>query len=162
MLWTQVVCFKTYIHIHYAKTTQRAGTVWGEAKNMKKKPFSSPPFFYSHNLRRPPSRYTWKSKWPRAIKKIIITVRRAISWRSHAKTGNREQSSQIPEFIQYISSRFFENQPKEICSHLCEKASKGTFIKPEKLQNQINKEKERRKGRARRGKGGEEKKAMVS
>ena len=67
-----------------------------------------------------------------------LTVRRAISWRSHEKTGNHEQSSQIPEFIQYISSRFFENQPKEICSHLCEKASKGTFIKPEKLQNQSN------------------------
>ena len=50
----------------------------------------------------------------------------------------------------------FLNQPKELCSHLCEKASKGTFIKPEKLQNQINKEKERRKEE--RGEGKEEKK----
>ena len=32
----------------------------------------------------------------------------------------------------------FENQPNEICSHLLEKASKGTFLEPEKLQNHSN------------------------
>ena len=37
-----------------------------------------------------------------------------------------------------ISSRLFENQPNEICSHLSEKASKGMFPKPEKLQNHSN------------------------
>ena len=58
-----------------------------------------------------------------------------------------------------ISSRFFENQPNDICSHLSEKASKGTFLKPEKLQNHCNELKRKRKGekeRARRRKGGEE------
>ena len=49
------------------------------------------------------------------------------------------------------SSRFFENQPKEICSHLCEEASKITFLKAERLQNHSNErkgkseEKERRR-----------------
>ena len=47
------------------------------------------------------------------------------------------------------SSRFFENQPNEICSHLREKASKGRFLKPEELQNHSNegkgKEKEKEK-----------------
>lgn len=44
------------------------------------------------------------------------------------------------DIIQYkcISSRFFEKQPNEICSHLRETASKGTFLEPEKLQNQGN------------------------
>ena len=49
-----------------------------------------------------------------------------------------------------ISSQFFENQPNEICSHLSEKASKGMFFKPEKLQNHSNegkgKEKEKERG----------------
>ena len=38
-----------------------------------------------------------------------------------------------------MSSRFFEYQPNEICSHLKEKASKGTFLKPDKIQNHSNK-----------------------
>ena len=38
----------------------------------------------------------------------------------------------------YISSRFFENQPNEVCSRLSKKASKGTFLEPEKLQNHSN------------------------
>ena len=62
----------------------------------------------------------------------------------------------------YISSRFFENQPNEICSHLSEKASKGRLLGPDKLQNHSIKRKGERK-RARRKKGGEEtKKAMVA
>ena len=35
--------------------------------------------------------------------------------------------------LRNISSRFFENQDKEICCNLSEKASKGRFLKPEKL-----------------------------
>ena len=54
-----------------------------------------------------------------------------------------------------ISSRLFENQPNEICSHLSEKASKGMFPKPEKLQNHSN------EGKLRKGEK-EEKKAMVA
>ena len=47
----------------------------------------------------------------------------------------------------YISSRFFENQPNEICSHLSEKASKGRFLGPDKLQNYSKgKEKEKQQG----------------
>ena len=46
--------------------------------------------------------------------------------------------------LSYISRRFFENQPNEICSHLSQNTSKGRFFGPDKLQNHI-KEKERRK-----------------
>ena len=63
----------------------------------------------------------------------------------------------------YISSRFFENQPNEICNHLCEKASKGRFLTPEKLQNHSNegKRKEKKKERGE-GKEEKEKKAVVA
>ena len=56
-----------------------------------------------------------------------------------------------------ISNRFFENQPNEIFSHLSEKASKGMFLKPEKLQNHGNKGKGKEKKKER-GEGKEEKK----
>ena len=56
-----------------------------------------------------------------------------------------------------MSSRFFENQPYTICSHFSEKASKGTFLKPEKLQNHSNKGKEKEKKKEQ-GEGKEEKK----
>ena len=48
-----------------------------------------------------------------------------------------------------ISSRFFENQLNEICSHMLEKASKGRFFGPDKLQNHSNdgKGKEKKKER---------------
>ena len=39
-----------------------------------------------------------------------------------------------------MSSRFFENQPNENCSHLSEKASKGRFFGLYKLQNHSNEE----------------------
>ena len=54
--------------------------------------------------------------------------------------------------IIYISSRFFENQPDEICSHLSEKASKGRFLTPEILQSHRNegKGKEKKKERGER------------
>ena len=53
----------------------------------------------------------------------------------------------------FNSSRVFENQHNETCSHLSEKASKGRFLKPEKIQNHSNegkgkeKKKERREGK---------------
>ena len=60
-----------------------------------------------------------------------------------------------------ISSRFFEKQANEICRHLSEKASKGSFHVFEKLQNNSNESKElKRKGekeRARKKSGGEKK-----
>ena len=52
-------------------------------------------------------------------------------------------------------SRFFENQPNEIWSHLSEKASKDTFLRPEKLQNHINEGKGKEKKKER-GEGKEE------
>ena len=50
-----------------------------------------------------------------------------------------------------ISSRFFENRPNEICSHMLEKASKGTFFGPDKLQNHNNEGKGKEKKKERRG-----------
>ena len=44
-----------------------------------------------------------------------------------------------------MCSRFFENQPNQICSHLSEKASKGRFLKPDKLQNHTNEDKGKEK-----------------
>ena len=65
-----------------------------------------------------------------------------------------------------MSSRFFENQPNEICSHLSEKASKGRFLKPEKLHNHGNegkgKEKKKERGEGKKKKKKKKKKAMVS
>ena len=55
------------------------------------------------------------------------------------------------------SSGFFENQVYEICSrHLSKKASKGSFRKPEKLQNHSNERKGKEKKKERGG-GKEEK-----
>ena len=53
---------------------------------------------------------------------------------------------------------FFKNQPNKICSHLCEKASKGRFLQPKKLQDLSNERKGNKKKRER----GEEEKAMVA
>ena len=55
-------------------------------------------------------------------------------------------------------NRFFKNQPNRICSHLCEKASKGWFLKPKKLQDHSNE----RKGKEKKRERGEEEKAMVA
>ena len=52
---------------------------------------------------------------------------------------------------------FFENQHDKICSNLREKASKGRFFRPEKLQNHSNKKKAKEKKKER-GEGKEEKK----
>ena len=51
----------------------------------------------------------------------------------------------------FISSRFFENQPNEICSHLSEKASKGRLFGPDKLQNNTNEGKGKEKKKERGG-----------
>ena len=71
-------------------------------------------------------------------------------WDTHGKIENPSEN---------ISNSFFEDQPKEICSHLREKASKGRFLKPKKLQHHTNEGKGnlRRKKERR-----EEKKAIVS
>ena len=66
-------------------------------------------------------------------------------------TGNYRRKGQS------ISSRFFENQLNEICSHMLEKASKGRFFRPDKLQNHSNEGKGKEKKKER-GEGKEEKK----
>ena len=50
-----------------------------------------------------------------------------------------------------ISSRFFENQPNEICSHMLEKTSKGRFFGPDKIQNHSNEGKGKEKKKERGG-----------
>ena len=40
---------------------------------------------------------------------------------------------------EYVSSRFLENEPSEICSHLSEKEPKDRFFGPDKLQNHTKK-----------------------
>ena len=63
----------------------------------------------------------------------------------------------------YISSRFFENQPNEICSHLSEKASKGRLLGPDKFQNHTKKGKGKEKKKERGGrKEVKRKKAMIA
>ena len=63
----------------------------------------------------------------------------------------------------YTSNQLFENQCNKICSYLSEKASKGTFLKHEKLQNHSNEERGKDKKKEQ-GEGKEEKKkkAMVA
>ena len=70
----------------------------------------------------------------------------------------RRQNIRYSASSYYNLSRFFENQPNEICSHLSEKASKGRFPKTEKLQNHSNKGKGKEKKKDQRE---EKKKAMV-
>ena len=58
----------------------------------------------------------------------------------------------------FISSRFFENQPSDICRHLSEKASKGRLFGPDKLQNHTNEAKGKEKKKERGGKKEEKRK----
>ena len=61
-------------------------------------------------------------------------------------------------YIQRIFYFFLKTRPPfEICSHLSEKASKGSFRNPEKLQNHSNERKGKDKNKER-GEGKEEKK----
>ena len=59
-------------------------------------------------------------------------------------SGHRGSKSWAP-FGVYISSRFFENQPNEICSHFSEKRQKACFLNPKSSKIILTKEKERRK-----------------
>ena len=62
-----------------------------------------------------------------------------------------------------ISSRFFENQPNDICSRFSVKASKGRFLKPEKVQSHSNEGKRKEKEKEQReGKEEKKKKAIVA
>ena len=63
---------------------------------------------------------------------------------------NVRKSNYVIFHLKYIYSQIFENQPNEICSHSSEKASKGMFLKPKKLQNTSNegKGKEKKNERA--------------
>ena len=63
------------------------GAVWKEARKIDFCFLAPSP--YSYNPRRRPPRYIWKSRWP------SLTVRRAISPRSHEKIGDCEQSSHV-------------------------------------------------------------------
>ena len=58
----------------------------------------------------------------------------------------------------------FENQPYDVCGHLSEEASKGRFLKPDKLQTHSNEGKGRKRKRKSDGKVKEEKrkKAMAA
>ena len=58
----------------------------------------------------------------------------------------------------YTSNQLFENQCNKICSYLSEKASKGRFLKHEKLQNHSNEEKRKQKKKEQ-GEGKEKKKS---
>ena len=64
-------------------------------------------------------------------------------------TSNHHANDKTTESQLFISNRFFENQPNEICSRLSKKASKARFFKPEKFQNHSNegKGKERKEER---------------
>ena len=63
----------------------------------------------------------------------------------------------------YISSRLFENQPNEICSHLSKKPLKGRLFGPDELQNHTNKRKGKEKKKERGGrKEGKRKKATAA
>ena len=66
------------------KATWGAGAVWFGGLVFFSSPSPASP--YSYNPRRPPPRYIWKSRWP------PLTVRRAISRRSHEKIGDCGQS----------------------------------------------------------------------
>ena len=64
---------------------------------------------------------------------------------------------------QYMSSQFFENEPRKICSHLSERRSKGISFVPDKLEKHTRKEKGKGEIERARGKrGGSEKKGMVA
>ena len=51
----------------------------------------------------------------------------------------------IHSFTMYLSTRFYENEPNEICSYLSEKGSKGRVFAPDQLENHTSRGKERGK-----------------
>ena len=62
----------------------------------------------------------------------------------------------------YVSSQFLENHTGEICSHLTKPASKSRVSGPINSKITLTNEQERIKERARRKKGGEEKKSKIA
>ena len=62
----------------------------------------------------------------------------------------------------YKTSRFFENQPNEICSHLRDTRQKTGFMGPISSKITLTKEKERRKGKNKKEERRRRKKAMVA
>ena len=56
-----------------------------------------------------------------------------------------EEEVFIHSFTMYLSTRFYENEPNEICSNLSEKGSKSRFIAPDQFQNHTSQGKERGK-----------------
>ena len=58
-----------------------------------------------------------------------------------------------------VSSRFFESEPNEIYSHVSEKGQKAGFLRQKYQESQYRGKRKGEKERARRTKGGEEKKS---
>ena len=56
-----------------------------------------------------------------------------------------EEEVFIHSFKMYLSTRFYENEPNEMCSYLSEKGSKGRFFAPNQLENHTSQGKERGK-----------------
>ena len=56
-----------------------------------------------------------------------------------------EEEVFIHSFTMYLSTRFYENEPNEMCSYLSEKESKGRFFAPNQLENYTSQGKERGK-----------------
>ena len=96
----------------------------------------------SHNRQQLNNIWCW-CQWKRVVTTFLKGNSTCSIWDTHGKIENPSEN---------ISNSFFEDQPKEICSHLREKASKGRFLKPKKLQHHTNEGKGnlRRKKRARR------------
>ena len=67
-----------------------------------------------------------------------ISVFQAAYYNLHVWQNRIKKYRILFEIYIYISSRFFLNQPNEICSHLSEKLSKRRFLKADKLQNHTN------------------------
>ena len=51
----------------------------------------------------------------------------------------------VHSFTMYLSTRFYENEPNDICSYLSEKTVKGEVFVPDQLENHISQGKERGK-----------------
>ena len=77
---------------------------------------------------------------------IAIRVLKAKSPVSYFTTERLLVIGKLLQISLFIFSRFYENQPHEICSHLSEKASKRAgFLGPRSSKITLTKEKERRK-----------------
>ena len=59
-----------------------------------------------------------------------------------------EEEVFIHSFTLYLSTRFYENEPNEMCSYLSEKGSKGRFFAPNQLENYTSQGRERGKAKS--------------